>query len=54
MSERQSKSTQDKHERILNDIVKTLGNDYCADCNSKSKWNKDDIFERDDELKPFI
>lgn len=37
MSERQSKSTQDKHERILNEIVKNPGNEKCADCGSRSK-----------------
>lgn len=37
MSERQSKSTQSKHERILNEIVKYPGNELCADCRSKSK-----------------
>ncbi|KAI9360297.1 hypothetical protein BD770DRAFT_318803 [Pilaira anomala] len=39
MSERQSKATQDKHERILNEIVKQPGNELCADCRSKSpRW----------------
>lgn len=37
MSERQSKSTQDKHERMLNEIVKNPGNEKCADCGSRSK-----------------
>lgn len=38
MSERQSKNTQDKHERILNDVVKQPGNENCADCGAKSKF----------------
>ncbi|KAI8991610.1 hypothetical protein BDF20DRAFT_810856 [Mycotypha africana] len=39
MSERQSKATQVKNERILNDLAKYPGNDRCADCNSKNpRW----------------
>ncbi|KAG0739693.1 hypothetical protein G6F57_008433 [Rhizopus arrhizus] len=39
MSERQSKSTQDKHERILNELAKKPGNDLCADCGTKNpRW----------------
>jgi stromal membrane-associated protein len=36
MSERQSKNTQDKHERILNELAKQPGNETCADCGAKS------------------
>lgn len=43
MSERQSKSVQDRHERMLNDIVKRPGNETCADCNAKSKKKADDV-----------
>ncbi|CAO3622933.1 unnamed protein product [Mucor fragilis] len=39
MSERQSKSVQDRHERMLNEIVKNPGNELCADCGSKNpRW----------------
>ncbi|KAI9257626.1 putative GTPase activating protein for Arf-domain-containing protein [Sporodiniella umbellata] len=39
MSERQSKSIQDRHERILNELAKRPGNDLCADCGSKNpRW----------------
>ncbi|CAO0799092.1 unnamed protein product [Mucor circinelloides] len=39
MSERQSKSVQDRHERMLNEIVKNPGNEHCADCGSKNpRW----------------
>ncbi|KAL9551424.1 hypothetical protein MBANPS3_004268 [Mucor bainieri] len=39
MSERQSKSVQDRHERMLNEIVKQPGNEQCADCGSKNpRW----------------
>ncbi|OAD04281.1 hypothetical protein MUCCIDRAFT_35872 [Mucor lusitanicus CBS 277.49] len=39
MSERQSKSVQDRHERMLNEIVKQPGNEHCADCGSKNpRW----------------
>lgn len=38
MSERQSKTVQDRHERMLNEIVKNPGNELCADCGSKSKY----------------
>lgn len=37
MSERQSKQVQERHERMLNEIVKKPGNETCADCRSKSK-----------------
>lgn len=43
MSERQSKSTQDKHERILNELAKKPGNDLCADCGTKSKQQRHNI-----------
>lgn len=39
MREQQSKSTQVKHERMLNDLFKLPGNDRCADCTAKSKYN---------------
>ncbi|ORX52358.1 Arf GTPase activating protein [Hesseltinella vesiculosa] len=40
MSEkRQTKATQDRHERILNDLLKIPGNEYCADCRSRNpRW----------------
>lgn len=40
MTERQSKATQERHERILNELVKMPGNDLCADCGTKSKKKK--------------
>ncbi|KAK4519854.1 THO2 plays a role in transcriptional elongation [Mucor velutinosus] len=39
MSERQSKSVQDRHERMLNEIVKNPSNEHCADCGAKNpRW----------------
>ncbi|PHZ10184.1 Arf GTPase activating protein [Rhizopus microsporus ATCC 52813] len=39
MTERQSKTTQERHERILNELVKMPGNDLCADCGTKNpRW----------------
>ncbi|KAI9358075.1 hypothetical protein BD770DRAFT_321223 [Pilaira anomala] len=39
MREQQSKSTQVKHERMLNDLFKLPGNDRCADCTAKNpRW----------------
>ncbi|ORE20273.1 ArfGap-domain-containing protein [Rhizopus microsporus] len=39
MTERQSKATQERHERILNELVKMPGNDLCADCGAKNpRW----------------
>lgn len=39
MSEKkQSKSTQERHERLLNELLKVPGNEYCADCRAKSKY----------------
>ncbi|RCI01762.1 hypothetical protein CU098_004189, partial [Rhizopus stolonifer] len=32
MREKQSKATQERHERILNELCKTDGNNKCADC----------------------
>lgn len=37
MREQQSKATQERHERMLNDLLKLPGNDRCADCTAKSK-----------------
>ncbi|KAI8067481.1 hypothetical protein BC940DRAFT_300852 [Gongronella butleri] len=40
MSEkRQTKATQERHERLLNDLLKVPGNEYCADCKSRNpRW----------------
>ncbi|KAI8332434.1 hypothetical protein BC941DRAFT_402556 [Chlamydoabsidia padenii] len=36
---RQTKAMQDRHERILNELLKIPGNEYCADCRSKNpRW----------------
>lgn len=37
MREKQSKATQAKHERMLNELFKLPGNEKCADCTAKSK-----------------
>ncbi|KAI7907557.1 uncharacterized protein BX663DRAFT_491285 [Cokeromyces recurvatus] len=39
MSERQSKTVQGRHERILNELTKKPGNETCADCGAKNpRW----------------
>ncbi|KAG2237818.1 hypothetical protein INT48_002119, partial [Thamnidium elegans] len=39
MREKQSKATQAKHERMLNDLFKLPGNEKCADCTAKNpRW----------------
>ncbi|KAL0091238.1 hypothetical protein F4703DRAFT_1705668, partial [Phycomyces blakesleeanus] len=39
MSERQSKATQERHERMLLELLKLPGNEYCADCRAKNpRW----------------
>ncbi|KAI8390278.1 hypothetical protein BD560DRAFT_380506 [Blakeslea trispora] len=39
MSERQSKAVQERHERILNEIVKRPENEFCADCGARNpRW----------------
>ncbi|KAI8359087.1 hypothetical protein EDC96DRAFT_514138 [Choanephora cucurbitarum] len=39
MSERQSKTVQERHERILNEIVKRPENEFCADCGARNpRW----------------
>ncbi|KAI8372983.1 uncharacterized protein BYT42DRAFT_578779 [Radiomyces spectabilis] len=39
MREQQSKSTQQRHERILNELARIPGNDQCADCKTKNpRW----------------
>lgn len=40
MREKQSKATQAKHERMLNELFKLPGNEKCADCTAKSKKKK--------------
>ncbi|ORZ20492.1 hypothetical protein BCR42DRAFT_408895 [Absidia repens] len=36
---RQTKAMQERHERILNELLKIPGNEYCADCRSKNpRW----------------
>jgi stromal membrane-associated protein len=37
MREQQSRATQERHERLLNELFKVPGNNRCADCTSKSK-----------------
>ncbi|KAI9494772.1 hypothetical protein BDB00DRAFT_761399 [Zychaea mexicana] len=39
MSGRQTKATQERHERMLLELLKLPGNDRCADCPSKNpRW----------------
>lgn len=38
MREKQSKATQERHERMLNELFKLPGNDRCADCTAKSNF----------------
>ncbi|KAI9268581.1 hypothetical protein EDC94DRAFT_600616 [Helicostylum pulchrum] len=39
MREKQSKATQAKHERMLNELFKLPGNEKCADCTAKNpRW----------------
>ncbi|KAI8137109.1 hypothetical protein BJV82DRAFT_675169 [Fennellomyces sp. T-0311] len=39
MPERQTKATQERHERMLLELLKLPGNDHCADCKSKNpRW----------------
>ncbi|KAI9285392.1 hypothetical protein BC943DRAFT_306363 [Umbelopsis sp. AD052] len=39
MSTRQTKSTQDRHERILIELIKQPGNNVCVDCRAKNpRW----------------
>lgn len=38
MREKQSKATQERHTRMLNELLKLPGNDRCADCKAKSKF----------------
>lgn len=40
MHRKQSKATQERHDRMLNELYKILGNDRCADCTAKSKKKK--------------
>ncbi|KAI8097389.1 uncharacterized protein BX664DRAFT_326260 [Halteromyces radiatus] len=36
---RQTKAMQERHERILNELLKIPGNEYCADCRSRNpRW----------------
>lgn len=37
MHRKQSKATQERHDRMLKELYKVLGNDTCADCTAKSK-----------------
>lgn len=37
MPERQTKATQERHERMLLELLKEPGNDRCADCRARSK-----------------
>ncbi|KAI8096717.1 uncharacterized protein BX664DRAFT_258433 [Halteromyces radiatus] len=40
MREQQSRATQERHERKLNELLKLPGNDKCADCNAKNpRWS---------------
>ncbi|GAN05333.1 hypothetical protein MAM1_0088d04803 [Mucor ambiguus] len=39
MHRKQSKATQERHERMLNELYKVPGNDTCADCTAKNpRW----------------
>ncbi|KAL7329553.1 Protein gts1 [Mucor circinelloides] len=39
MHRKQSKATQERHDRMLNELYKMLGNDTCADCTAKNpRW----------------
>ncbi|ORY92377.1 hypothetical protein BCR43DRAFT_445754 [Syncephalastrum racemosum] len=39
MPERQTKATQQRHERMLTELLKLPGNDRCADCPTKNpRW----------------
>lgn len=38
MREKQSRATQERHERILNELCKIEGNNKCADCLTPSKY----------------
>ncbi|KAK4518361.1 uncharacterized protein ATC70_001714 [Mucor velutinosus] len=39
MHRKQSKATQERHDRMLNELYKVLGNDRCADCTAKNpRW----------------
>ncbi|KAL0074117.1 hypothetical protein J3Q64DRAFT_1638089 [Phycomyces blakesleeanus] len=39
MREKQSKAMQDRHERILEELLKKAGNERCADCQSRNpRW----------------